>query len=81
MRTTITIDDDLFDKAASAAGSSNASEVVKAALRNFVSSESRKRLIALGGSAPHFSVPGRDPESEGTPLGLVAEDAKPYGSE
>ena len=78
MRTTVTIDDKLFDDAAESAGTTNASEVIKLALQKFVAAESKKRLIALGGSVPDFEVPGRggpfhDPTAE-APLGLVAQE-------
>ena len=79
MRTTITIDDKLFEEAAETAGTTNASEVVKLALHKFIAAESKKRLIALGGSAPDFEVPGRGgsrySSSTAAPLGLVAEES------
>ena len=80
MRTTITIEDDLFEKASGVAGINNASELVKIAFDKLVAAESRKRLIALGGSAPGFSVPGRglaeheDETLKSVPSGMLMDD-------
>lgn len=62
MRTTITIDDDLFDKALNAAGSSgdkNVSSIVTKALELLVAADSKKRILRLSGAMPDFSVPNR----------------------
>ena len=59
MRTTITVDDSLFDKACDAAGDKNASSVVTRALELLVASESKKRILRLSGSMPDFTVPNR----------------------
>jgi len=69
MRSTITIDDELFEKAAEIVGDDNISTVVKAALEKLVSSEARLRLMRLAGSAPDFAVASR---SRGG-LGIAAE--------
>jgi Arc/MetJ family transcription regulator len=56
MRTTITIDDDLFDKAAMAAGADgdkNVSNIVTRALKL------KKRMLRLSGAMPDFTVPNR----------------------
>jgi Arc/MetJ family transcription regulator len=80
MRTTITIEDELFERASNVTGLKNASELVKIALNHLVTAESRKRLIALGGSAPNFSIPGRGVDSgdDAIPRGLVAENSPEY---
>ncbi len=60
MRTTITIDDDLFDKAALAAdGDKNVSSVVTKALNLLVATDSKKRILRLSGAMPDFTVPNR----------------------
>lgn len=62
MRTTITIDDDLLKEASAAAGTEKPSEVVHEALEALVQREAARRLIALGGSAPHAeAAPRRRP--------------------
>lgn len=62
MRTTITIDDDLFAKAANAAGASgdkNVSSIVTKALELMVAADSKKRILRLSGAMPDFTVPNR----------------------
>jgi len=59
MRSTITIDDELFEKAAEIVGDDNISTVVKAALEKLVASEAKLRLMRLAGSAPDFTVASR----------------------
>ncbi len=76
MRTTITIDDDLFKKACAAANETNASRLITAALEALVAAESRKRLLRLSGKAPDFTIPGRD--ARATPLSKVAESESDY---
>ncbi|MFK7912185.1 MAG: type II toxin-antitoxin system VapB family antitoxin [Akkermansiaceae bacterium] len=76
MRTTITLDDDLFEKAAEIAGDSNASSLLTKALEMMIAAESRKRLLRLSGGTPDFAIPGRDSRSVG--LGTAAEDGAPY---
>ncbi|QQL45884.1 type II toxin-antitoxin system VapB family antitoxin [Sulfuriroseicoccus oceanibius] len=78
MRTTVTIDDELFAEAAKITGESSASPVINAALKALVAAESRKRLQALAGSAPGFTVPPRDQRS--MPI-CVADDPQNYPSE
>lgn len=61
MRTTITIDDELFRKAVEVAdpGMDNA-EIVREAMRVFVRVQSGKRLAALGGTVPRMQdIPRR----------------------
>jgi hypothetical protein len=59
VRTTVTIEDRLFDRASQAAGEDNASAVIRKSLELLVSMESRKRLLMLSGKAPDFTVPER----------------------
>ena len=78
MRTTITIDDSLFESAASVAGEKNASSLVTKALKSLIATESKKRILRLSGKAPTFSIPERDAR---TPeLSRVAESDKNYQS-
>jgi len=61
MRTTITIDDELFRKAVEVADPDmDKAEIVREAMRMFVRIQSGKRLAALGGTAPSMQdVPRR----------------------
>lgn len=63
MRTTITIDDDLFDEAlAMAEPGMDKAELVREAIRTYVRVQAARRLAALGGQAPQMQpVPRRRP--------------------
>ncbi len=78
MRTTITLDDDLFKRAAAIANDDNASSLVSKALAMLIAAESKKRLLRLSGKTPDFTIPGR--ESRSSDLGLVTEDDTHYNS-
>ncbi|HEX4879712.1 MAG TPA: type II toxin-antitoxin system VapB family antitoxin [Limnobacter sp.] len=53
MRTTVTIDDELFEQALRLAEPSiDKSEIFKEAIKTFIRVESAKRLAALGGAKP-----------------------------
>jgi hypothetical protein len=66
MRTTVTLDDDLYARAV--ALSENAlegSRLIEEAVRTFVQVKAAQRLIALGGAIPDaLDVPRRRPERE-----------------
>lgn len=74
MRTTITVDDGLFDKACDAAGDKNASSVVTRALKLLVASDSKKRILRLSGSMPDFTVPNRGDGGELDYRALLHDD-------
>lgn len=74
MRTTITIDDSLFGKAAAITGDDNASSLLTKALEMLVAAESKKRLLRLSGSAAEFTIPGRDSRA----FNYAAEDSAEY---
>ena len=75
MRTTITINDDLYNAAVAVAGQQKPSQVIASALKAYVAQESAQRLIALQGTAPDFYVPPRAIRT------MVAEnDDGEYGS-
>lgn len=61
MRTTITIDDELFRQAVEvAAPGMDKADIVREAMRVFVRVQSGKRLAALGGAAPQMrDIPRR----------------------
>ena len=59
MRTTVTLDDDLIQKAMEFTGITEKSALVKEALTVLVQREAARRLAALGGSDPNASVPPR----------------------
>ena len=55
MKTTVTIDDELYEKALELAGPAiGSSNLVQEALKTFVRVEMGKRLAALGGSSPQM---------------------------
>lgn len=64
MRTTITIDDALYQQALEMAGADIAkSEIFREAMKTYVRVQAAKRLAALGGVAPAMEdVPRRRPE-------------------
>ena len=76
MRTTITLDDDLFERAVLIAGDNNASSLLTKALEMMIATESRKRLLKLSGGSPDFEIPGRD--SRTSHPDMAAEDKAPY---
>jgi hypothetical protein len=76
MRTTITLDDALFERAALIAGDNNASSLLTKALEMMISAEGRKRLLKLSGGRPDFKIPGRD--SRTSHPDMAAEDKTPY---
>ena len=65
MRTTITIDDDLYESAVAAADPGmDKADLVREAMKVFVRVQAAKRLAALGGAAPAMKdIPRRRPET------------------
>ncbi len=63
MRTTITIDDDLYQRALELADPGmGKADLFREAMKVFVRVQSGKRLAALGGKAPHMkAIPRRRP--------------------
>ena len=63
MRTTITVEDALYEQALSVAGPGmDKAELLREALRTFIRVRAGQRLAALGGRAPAMkSVPRRKP--------------------
>lgn len=59
MRTTIAIDDDLFNTAQEFAGEKEKSAVVRKALQAYVEREAARRLARMGGSDPDAKAPPR----------------------
>jgi Arc/MetJ family transcription regulator len=59
MRTTITIDDELMEKARRYTGILESSALVREALKQIVQREAARRLIALGGTEPDIVAPPR----------------------
>ncbi|MGN6125879.1 MAG: type II toxin-antitoxin system VapB family antitoxin [Humibacter sp.] len=59
MRTTVTIDDDLMEKAAELTGRGDSGSLVRLGLEALIARESARRLAALGGSDPGASAPPR----------------------
>ena len=67
MRATITIDDDLYDRALEVADPGmDKADLIREAMRTFVRVQAGKRLAALGGSKPKMKdIARRRPEPEG----------------
>lgn len=65
MRTTVTIDDSLYEQALQVADPDlDKADIFREAMKTFVRVQAAKRLAALGGSAPQMQdVPRRDVES------------------
>lgn len=59
MRTTLTIDDELFAKAAAFAGIKEKSALVRAGLQALIERESARRLALLGGSENKLTAVAR----------------------
>jgi Arc/MetJ family transcription regulator len=59
MRSTITLDDDLLEKAGAAIGSDERAVVLREGLKALIEREAARRLIRLGGSAPSALRPPR----------------------
>lgn len=59
MRTTLTLDDALLEKAASLTGIAERTALLREALKALVERESARRLAALGGSEPDLVAPHR----------------------
>lgn len=66
MRTTVTIDDELFDKALEMADPNmDRSEIFREVFKTFIQVQAAKRLIALGGSTPDMKPVRRGREESG----------------
>ncbi|MBO0841023.1 MAG: type II toxin-antitoxin system VapB family antitoxin [Sciscionella sp.] len=60
MRTTVTLDDALVDKASELTGTTEKSALVRAGLEALIQRESARRLAKLGGSDPTARAAIRD---------------------
>lgn len=65
MRTTVTIDDELYQRGLELADPSmDKADLFREAMNVFIRIQMGKRLTALGGKAPHMkSIPRRKPQS------------------
>ena len=65
MRTTVTIDDDLYEQALAVADPDmDKADLFREAMKTFVRVQAAKRLAALGATAPKMKdVPRRKPDS------------------
>ena len=59
MRTTVTIDDELLEKARKYTGLVETPTLIRVALEALVQREAARRLAQLGGSAPDLEAPPR----------------------
>lgn len=65
MRTTVTVDDELIQKAAALTGVHERSTLIRDGLRTLVRVESARRLAALGGTDPSATPgPRRRPSAQ-----------------
>ena len=63
MRTTITLDDDLLEKAMRLTGIKDRTPLIRESLKAIIARESARRLALLGGSMPELQLtPRRRPE-------------------
>ena len=62
MRTTVTIDDALLEKARAYTGIQETSTLVRMGLEDLVQTEVAKRIVALGGSVPDAWAPNEGDE-------------------
>ena len=68
MRTTLTIDDQLFSKAVSLAPPGiEKSELIRECVKAFIQLQTSRRLAALGGQAPDIEAVPRRREEPATP--------------
>lgn len=68
MRTTITLDDDLLEKAMRLTGIKDRTPLIRESLKAIIARESARRLALLGGSMPELQLtPRRRPEPEPEP--------------
>lgn len=69
MRTTVTIDDELYQRALEVADPEmDKSDLFREAIKAFVRLQSAKRLAALGGNAPRMKdIPRRRPSADTRP--------------
>ena len=63
MRTTLTIDDELFSRAAELTGVQEKSALLRESLKALIERESARRLAKLGASEPEFTA-GRRRQSD-----------------
>jgi Arc/MetJ family transcription regulator len=59
MRTTVSVDDDLIDKAREFSGIEENAALIREGLKALVEREAARRLIRLGGSQPGLKLPPR----------------------
>ena len=59
MRTTVTLDDDLLEKAQAYTGLKEKSALLREALKSLIEREASRRLARLGGTQPDLVVPPR----------------------
>ena len=65
MRTTLNIDDELFQQARDLSGLQEKTALIRESLKALIERESAKRLAKLGGSEPQLEpIPRRRSESE-----------------
>jgi len=60
MRTTVTVEDTLFEEAKRITNTNRPSELFNLSLQALIKQEKAKRLAALGGSMPDFKTPLRN---------------------
>ncbi len=59
MRTTVTLDDALLERASEYSGITERSALIRHALQEFVHAEASRRLARMGGTQPDLKAPPR----------------------
>lgn len=77
MRTTVTLDDDLYARAEVLSGAQGRAAVLDAALRALIERESARRLARLGGTEPELVPSPRRRPDAGTDVGLQPGETPP----
>lgn len=63
MRTTVTLDDTLLDRATTLTGMNDRGPLLREALKALIERESARRLARLGGTEPDITAPPRSRET------------------
>jgi hypothetical protein len=77
VRTTVTIDDELFQRALEVADpGTDRADLFREAMKVFVRVQAGKRLAALGGKAPRITIPSEIPSNN--PASFIVKPAQPH---
>ena len=74
MRTTVTLDDELLEKAGEALGTTERSRLLHEGLEALIEREAALRLIQLGGTMPKATLPPRRRSAPGRAVSRAAKN-------